>query len=70
MAASLILRAVGRVVTGIEVDGGSAYHIVPVAAGPRGRAACGSAPRRMAWGWSWDNGDGVTCRRCLKTVEG
>ncbi len=72
MAPHLILKKAGPLRNGAELGKGSVYHAVPVHSVHGGRqrpdwkALCGAYPAIM---WSTEEGDAVTCHRCLKKLE-
>jgi len=59
-------RLTGRCVDGGERDSGRLFHAVQ-----RGDhvALCGAKPGRRSVGWSTDEGERVTCARCLSKVK-
>lgn len=65
------LKMAGPLRNGAERGKGSVFHAVEVPegreyAGDGGRALCGRAPAIM---WSTEEGDVVTCPRCLGKLE-
>jgi hypothetical protein len=58
-------RLTGRCVDGGELDGGSLYHAVSRDEGNMGKAVCGAKPGRRSNGWSLNDGEQVTCKRCV-----
>lgn len=62
----LALKKIGRCANGAERDTGSIYHAVENHAWS---ALCKAKPGRMSAGWSSEQGERVTCPRCIKKLK-
>jgi len=64
-------RLTGRCLNGAERDGGTRYHAVDESAGfsEWGVAICGAKPGLRGNGFSYYEGEKVTCPRCLKRLS-
>lgn len=59
-----IRKKTGRLTDGCERGQGVLFHAVV-----GGTALCGTKPGRLSAGWSFEQGDKVTCDKCLKKIS-